>query len=127
MCFVMYAVEGKIKRVIQIFFLADSDFMTESFRFSFSGEWQVCSCTVTAEELSLDNFMLHVDGASRDQCKFIGHQVTLANSEILSLGFLVLPQKIITLLDVTIGILQELSNLLMLMRVTSFSKISSPS
>ena len=38
---VAYAVELKIKRVIQIL-LANSDFLTELFRCSLPGEWQIC-------------------------------------------------------------------------------------
>ncbi|GFN79062.1 hypothetical protein PoB_000556800 [Plakobranchus ocellatus] len=34
-----------------------------------------------AENLSLDNFTLHIDGISRDQRKFKGHEVTLASGE----------------------------------------------
>ena len=40
MCIVIDAVEGKNKESFR-FFLADSDFLAESFRFSFPGEWQV--------------------------------------------------------------------------------------
>ena len=41
MCLVMDAVGGKKARHSD-FFWADSDFLTESFRLSFPGEWQVC-------------------------------------------------------------------------------------
>ncbi|GFO06389.1 hypothetical protein PoB_003289400 [Plakobranchus ocellatus] len=39
-----------------------------------SDEAHVLSKILSAEKLSLDNFTLHIDGTSRDQRKFIGHQ-----------------------------------------------------
>ena len=35
-------VKGKMKLSFRLFVLADSDFLTESFRFSFPEKWQVC-------------------------------------------------------------------------------------
>ncbi|GFO43030.1 hypothetical protein PoB_006953500 [Plakobranchus ocellatus] len=72
----------------------------------------VLSKIATVEQLRVaNNFTLHVDGTSRYQRKFLGHQLTLDNGKVLSLGFVDVPcEDASTLLDVTVAVLSELGD-----------------
>ncbi|RUS77902.1 hypothetical protein EGW08_014333 [Elysia chlorotica] len=75
-------------------------------------EAHVLSKVLTAEKLRQSQFILYLDGTSRDKQKIVGHQVTLENGDTLSLGYTdVATEDAATLLDVTISILRELGEI----------------
>ena len=74
-------------------------------------------CTVThevLEALTENKFDLHVVGTSLDQKKILGHQVTLGDSQKLSLGFTTIAKEDSqSLLDITLQLFQEITDVSM--------------
>ena len=65
---------------------------------------------VAETTLHADNAILHTDGTSRDHNKLVGQQISLPSGCSLSLGFVqVESNNASTLLDITTGVLDELS------------------
>ncbi|GFR61946.1 hypothetical protein ElyMa_000117500 [Elysia marginata] len=76
-------------------------------------EAYVLAKLATVDQLKAsNNFTLHLDGTSRHQRKYVGHQITLDNGKVLSLGFVDVPcEDAATLLDVTVAVLTELGDI----------------
>ena len=65
---------------------------------------------VAETTMHADNATLHTDGTSRDHNKLVGQQISLPSGCSLSLGFVqVESENASTLLDMTTGVLEELS------------------
>lgn len=63
-----------------------------------------------AQELGNNKWDLHGDGTTKDHTKYVGSQVTLGTGQMLSTGFTsVCTEDAGTVLDVSIGVLKELS------------------
>ena len=109
---------SKCKEVVQIVSkqlfdqtLTDKELPCVQTIINMADEGHVISKLQVAEmTLHADNATLHTDGTSRDHNKLVGQQISLPSGCSLSLGFVqVESENASTLLDITTGVLDELS------------------